>query len=141
MINLAIVRSYCKDYHLIPHYEEAVASTEMWCCHHLLGETNSKQYLIENNLYYNRTPNEFVFVTKLEHQRIHCAGKPHSEEWKRKISEAKKGIPNSEESKRKMSAAHKGKKLSEERIRKLREGHKAYYERRKNGTEESHRDV
>jgi len=48
-------------------------------------------------------------------------GKTHSEESKRKIGEAKKGITLSDETKRKMSEAHKGKTLSEEHKRKLSE--------------------
>lgn len=47
--------------------------------------------------------------------------KPFSEEHKRKISEAKKGIPRSEETKRKLSIAHTGKHLSEEHKRKIGE--------------------
>lgn len=51
-------------------------------------------------------------------------GKHHSEETKRKISEAAKGRKHTEEAKRKMSEANKGKKRSEEAKRKISEGHK-----------------
>ena len=47
----------------------------------------------------------------------------HSEETKRKISDAGKGRKHSEESKRKMSKTHKGKKFSENHKRKLSENH------------------
>lgn len=60
-------------------------------------------------------------------QTCWCKGKKHSEETKKKISEAKKGKklgPHSEEQKRKMSEAHKGKVFSEEHKRKLSEAHK-----------------
>ena len=60
-----------------------------------------------------------------------------TEEQKRKISEANKGIPKSEEQKRKMSESHKGKKQSEETKRKMSESHKGKKQseehRRKNG--------
>ena len=59
------------------------------------------------------------------------SGMHHSEEAKRKISEAKKGIKYSEEAKRKMSESHKGKiscnkgkKFSEEHKKKISEAHK-----------------
>ena len=47
--------------------------------------------------------------------------KPHTEETKRKISEALLGKIVTEETKRKMSEVHKGKKLTEETKRKIRE--------------------
>jgi len=51
-------------------------------------------------------------------------GKHLSEETKRKMSESTKGKPKSEETKRKMSEAQKGKHLSEEHKRKLSESQK-----------------
>lgn len=60
-------------------------------------------------------------------QTCWCKGKKHSEETKKKISEALKCIkrgPHSEEHKRKISEAHKGKVFSEEAKRKMSEAHK-----------------
>lgn len=51
-------------------------------------------------------------------------GKHHSLETIKKLSEMQKGIPKSEETRRKMSEAGKGKVLSEEHKRKLSEAHK-----------------
>lgn len=52
------------------------------------------------------------------------AGFHHTEETKRRLSEANKGKPKSDETKRKLSEAHKGKQVSEETKRKLSEAHK-----------------
>lgn len=46
-------------------------------------------------------------------------GRKHSEETRKKISEAKKGKPRSEEAKKKISEARKGKKFSEEHKRSI----------------------
>jgi hypothetical protein len=51
-------------------------------------------------------------------------GKSHSEETKRKISEARKGKKRSDETKRKMSEAKKGTKRSDETKRKISEAKK-----------------
>ena len=48
-------------------------------------------------------------------------GKKHTEETKRKMSEALLGKPLSEETKKKLSEAHNGKKLSEETKKKIGE--------------------
>ena len=57
-----------------------------------------------------------------------CKGKKRSEETRKKVSEARKGKPTwnkgkhwSEEARKKMSEAHKGKSLSEETKRKISE--------------------
>ena len=53
-------------------------------------------------------------------------GFKHTEESKRKISEACKGLKRSEATKRKMSIAHKGLKLSEETRKKISEARKGF---------------
>lgn len=60
-----------------------------------------------------------------------CTGYKHTDEWRRKMSEAHKGKPgswkgkhHSEEQKRKISEANKGKHLSEEHKRKISEARK-----------------
>lgn len=55
-------------------------------------------------------------------------GRKMSEETKKRISEAEKGKHNSEEAKRKLSEAHKGKTFSDEHKRKLAESHKGKHQ-------------
>ena len=117
---------YCRQPDLIENYSKAIAdNSEIWACHHRLETHNSdgerrlvdilETELIALGLYYDRPPEELIFLTQSEHMRLHRIGKPgamkdkhHSEETKRKMSEAHKGKPKSEEHKRKLSEAHKG---------------------------------
>lgn len=74
MIDLYRVRKYCKEnISLIENYDDAINSTELYDCHHKLEiELNvSKQYLINNNLYFNRPANELQFLTHAEHAKLH----------------------------------------------------------------------
>jgi predicted RND superfamily exporter protein len=64
-------------------------------------------------------------------------GTPHTEEFKKKVSENNKkyktGVKASDETRLKMSNARKGVKKSEEHKQKIIEGRKRYFERRKLG--------
>lgn len=127
---------FCRTPELIENYDKAIAdTTQTWQCHHRLETHNSdgerrlvdisSAELIALGMYFDRPPEELIFMTELEHKRLHnvgkgMKGKPHSEEWKRKMSEARKGKPKSEEWKRKM----KGHIVSEETKRKMSESHK-----------------
>lgn len=117
---------YCRQPELIENYSKAIAdNSEIWACHHRLETHNSDgerrlvdilgSELIALGLYYDRPPEELIFLTQTEHMRLHRIGKPgamkdkhHSDETKRKMSESHKGKPKSEEHKRKLSEAHKG---------------------------------
>ena len=117
---------YCRQPELIENYSKAIAdNSEIWACHHRLETHNSDgerrlvdilgTELITLGLYYDRPPEELIFLTQSEHVRLHRIGKPgamkdkhHSEETKRKMAESHKGKPKSEETKRKMAEAHKG---------------------------------
>ena len=59
-------------------------------------------------------------------------GKKHTEETKRKMSVARKGIIFTEEHKRKLSESGKGRKQSKEHKRKNSESNKAYWKRKRN---------
>jgi len=124
MISLKKVNKYCNNYTEIENYNEAVSDKiELWDCHHKkeIDENKPSKILIEEGLYYNRPPEELIFIKHDEHQRLHNIGKVFSEETKRKMSEsAKKRC--TEEWKRNISKIHKGKKLkplSEEHKRKM----------------------
>lgn len=114
---------FCTRPELIENYEKAISDeTQVWECHHRL-ETHfsdnterpkdsqlTKEELIALDMYYNRPSEELIFLTKEEHISLHRKGKPHTEETRRKMSEAKKEGKFSEEIRRKkISAAKKGK--------------------------------
>ena len=121
----------CRAPELIENYERAVAdTTQTWDCHHRLethtsdGERRlvdiSRVELIALGTYFDRPPEELIFLTPEEHHRLHNVGKPsrnkgkcHSDETKRKISESNRGKHH--------IGYNKGKKFSEEWKRKISE--------------------
>ena len=135
MIDEKKARKYCKDYTLIENYEEAVNDpSQIWVCHHILGELLSREQLKEHDFYYDVPPCMLKFVTRAEHNRLHkkgkmgeknpLFGKHHTKEHRIKISDAMKGRTLSEEHRRKLSESMKGKQHSEETRRKMSESHK-----------------
>ena len=121
MIYLKNVKKFCKDdISLIENYDKAIADkTQVWQCHHRRETIYSRSGLKEIGEYYNRPACELIFLTSLEHNRLHHLGKRLSAETRNKLSEANKGKHFSEESCKKMSEAKKGKHLSEEHKRKI----------------------
>lgn len=138
----------CRTPELIENYDKAIAdTTQTWQCHHRLETHNSdgerrlvdisSSELIALGMYFDRPPEELIFMTELEHKRLHNKGKPgtftgkhHSEETKCKISEAKKGkkpYDMTVETRRKISETKKGKRLSSETRRKISETRKGRY--------------
>lgn len=134
------LNNICKeDISLVQNYEKAVDdTTQIWELHHRLGAVISRQDLIKMDLYYNRPAIELIFVTREQHNIIHHKGKiypPLSNETKLKISEACKGELNgfygknhSEETKKKMSEARieyfKNHPEMIEKLSKLQQGNK-----------------
>ena len=121
---------YCKDYENIENYEKAAADNFIgWHCHHRREAELSRKELIAMGMYLDRPSDELIFLTASEHRTLHNKGHKHSEETKKKMSEAAKNRPeeikmkareafkghkHSEESKKKIGEAQKGKHLSEE---------------------------
>ena len=111
MIKLYNAKKFCKDdISLIENYEKAAADkSRVWHCHHRRETIFSKSDLIEIGEYYNRPACELIFLTSLEHNRLHNLGKHHSAETRKKMSEANKGKHFSAETRKKMSESKKGK--------------------------------
>ena len=123
---------FCRTPELIENRDRAVNDqSQMWCCHHRLethtseGERRlvdiSKEELIALNMYYDRPPEELIFLTKSEHMSLHTKGKST---W----NKGKKGKRHSEETKRKMSEALRGKpKPNKGKHWKLVDGKRVWY--------------
>ena len=92
--NIKSLEKYCTDYKNIENYQEALKSTLKYDLHHRreISENKSRKDLIEENLYYNRPPEELIFLEHGEHQRLHNLNS--SEETRQKMSEAHKGKQN-----------------------------------------------
>lgn len=122
-------KHYCDNIENVENYEAAKKDNfKGWHCHHRLETHNSDgerrlvdlsyKELIALDMYYNRPASELIFLTTLEHVRLHWKGKHRSDETKRKMSGVRKGKHHSEEAKRKISEARKGRHFSEEVISK-----------------------
>lgn len=106
MISKNIIK-YCKDYTKIENYKEAILSDKVWVCHHRkeIDENMSKEELLENNLYYNRPPEELIFLTRAAHAKLHFS-REQTELHKQKRAAKLKGRKVSEITKKKMAEAH-----------------------------------
>lgn len=63
---------YCLRFSEIENYELASADNfNGWHCHHRLEKDYTREELIKNNLYFNRPPEELIFLTRENHQKIH----------------------------------------------------------------------
>lgn len=94
MISVSVGKYCCEDYKNIENYEEAVNSPETWICHHRQETHNpdgtrrsvslSVEDLISWDLYYNRPADELIFLTRVEHRRVH--GNPEVKVKERRLS-------------------------------------------------------
>lgn len=142
MINESQAKRYCKeDISKIKNYDLAIAdTTQTWVCHHRteIWWNCTAQDLIDNECYYHRKACELIFLTPVEHIRLHNQGKHHTEETRRKMSEAKKGKEPwnkgrtaSIATRRKLSESHKGRTLTEEHRKKIAAAAKKRWENKK----------
>ena len=105
-------KQFCKEPEKIENYEKAKKDNfKGWECHHRL-ETHTSDGIRREvdipvaelkalKMYYNRLPEELIFLTISEHHAFN-KGKKRSEEARRKMSK-----PKSEETRRRMSEAKK----------------------------------
>ena len=121
---------YCFDYEKIENYDLALKDNfKGWTCHHRLETHNSEglrrdtditsKELKALGMYYNRPPEELIFMRTKDHGRLHMKGKPawnkgkkigsHSEDSNRRRSITLKGTKHSEEHNKNISDAMKGK--------------------------------
>ena len=97
-------------------------TTQTWQIHHRdeirtlpsgMVVYRTQQELIENGRYYNCPANELIFLTKSEHSKLHSKYRPSlpKECYERAVITRKNNgnLHHSEETKRKLSEAHKGK--------------------------------
>lgn len=127
---------YCIEPEKIENFEKAKAENfKGWVVHHRLQTCTSdgERRLVDItpaelkalDMYYNRPPEELIYLRKGEHSTLHqkgkyagennpMYGKHHTEEAKKKQSEAKKGKPS----------WNKGKQFSDEAKKKMSENHK-----------------
>lgn len=98
---------FCRHPELIENYEKAIADeTRTWEVHHRKEDLYSYKELIERGEYYDVPPEELIFLTVAEHNKI--------DSRRKRFSEAMKGKKLSEETKRKISEAKKGKFINRE---------------------------
>lgn len=89
----------CSEYINIENYEKAINDNiQMWELHHKLGLEKTRKQLIKENLYYNRPPDELIFLPQWEHKHLHnsegrnpMCGKIVTDETRQKMSESHKG--------------------------------------------------
>lgn len=132
MISNKHVKLFCKDFTQIENYNLAISdTTQIWNCHHRkeIDEQKSIKQLKQEGLYYNRPPEELIFLTKSEHRKLH--GLNWTNEWKIKQIKTHIGKHHSEETRRKMSETMTGKLKTKEHRMKLSEARKRYWQIKK----------
>ena len=134
MLNQTNAKKFCcEDISLIENYNIALNDSEqIYDVHHRLEtELNvSRQYLIDNNLYYNRPSSELIFLSHSEHASLHSKNRTFTDEQRKHMSEVQRGRTFTYEHRKHMSEAqieyykihdspNKGKHHSEETKQKL----------------------
>ena len=82
MINIINTKKYCsEDISLIENYDKANEDlSQTWHIHHKkeTDEGLSVKQLKELGLYFYRPASELIFLTRYEHNKLHCKLKNHS---------------------------------------------------------------
>ena len=98
MVCEEMARKYCNgDITFIANYQLAIADkAETWDIHHRLETENSdgekrvvclsQKELKALGVYFNRPPEELIFMRQAEHKYMHKKGKPLSEDHRKRIS-------------------------------------------------------
>lgn len=95
---------YCRHPEFIENYDKAIADdTQIWDVHHRKEEFYSLKELKERGEYYDVSPEELIFLTREEHDRMDSKCRRHSE--------ARKGKKHSDEAKRRIGKAFSKKVL------------------------------
>lgn len=117
----------CNNIEKIENYDKAkLDNFKGWNLHHRL-ETHfsdgterpknaqlSAAELIALDMYYNRPPEELIYLTRKDHNKLHFSGKKHSKETKKKQSSKLKGrIPWNKGKKMPKVSDNTRKKMSE----------------------------
>lgn len=113
-MNAKYYKRYCSSIELVENYELALKDNfKGWDCHHRLETHNSdgerrlvdisSKELIDLGMYWDRPPEELVFMRRREHTTLHNVNVTRCQ----RISKSKIGIPRSEETKRKVSETRK----------------------------------
>ena len=126
-------KRYCKEPENIENYQKAKADNfKGWDCHHRLETHNSdgERRLVDITvaelqalgMYYNRPPEELIFLRKGEHTALRKV----SDSTKKKLSDIGKGRPKPEEARRKMKGNKNalGHSVSDEARKRMSESHK-----------------
>ena len=94
MINVKRAKWFCcEDISQIENYNEAVSSSERWCCHHRRGlDEMSSDELKAKGLYKKRPASELIFIPLSEHASMH--GKHRTEVSKERIRQKMLGNKN-----------------------------------------------
>ena len=114
-------KKVCSIFTEVENHDKAASDNyEGWVLHHKLGVGVPREELIGLNLYYDRPPQELIFVTRKEHRGIHnkCLKPKDKDSWRKKLSKARKGKKHSEQHKERIrQAALRRWKNKEERVK------------------------
>lgn len=126
MIGNINIKKFCSgDFSLIENYNKAIKDNNLYDCHHRLEthDSNGNKRLVNLSvkelkalgMYYNRPPEEFIFLTHENHTSLHLLNNKINLNKKFNI-----------ETRKKMGLSHKGKKKNEETKAKMSLGQKKY---------------